>query len=73
MELQEYVQKYKLGSIAYETLWKKGPDHKPEFRVVATLNGTRIAEGSASSIKSAQAKAAESALKKIIKQGGKRK
>lgn len=70
---QEYVQKYKLGSIAYETLWKKGPDHKPEFRVVATLNGTRIAEGSASSIKSAQAKAAESALKKIIKQGGKRK
>ena len=68
---QEYVQKNKLGSIAYELLWKKGPEHKPEFRVATTLNGTRIAEASAGSKKLAQALAAEIALKKLKKQGGK--
>ncbi len=70
---QEFVQKYKLGSIKYELLWKKGPEHKPEFRVVATLNGTRIAEGSASSKKMAEAVAADNALKILKKQGGKNK
>ncbi len=70
---QEHVQKYKLGSIKYELLWKKGPEHKPEFRVVATLNGTRIAEGSASSKKQAEAVAADKALKKLKEQGGKNK
>ena len=70
--LQEYVQKNKLGSIAYELLWKKGPEHMPEFRVVATLNGTRIAEGSAGSKKQAEAVAAEQALIKLKKQGGKK-
>ncbi len=64
-EFQEYVQKNKLGSITYETLWKKGPDHSPEFRVAALLNGARIAEGTGSSKKQAEAKAAESALKKL--------
>ncbi|MBR1968133.1 MAG: ribonuclease III [Clostridia bacterium] len=68
--LQEYVQKNKLGSVGYETLWKKGPDHLPEFRVAALLNGTRIAEGEAGSKKAAEAAAAESALAKIMKQGG---
>lgn len=72
-DFQEYVQKYKLGSIKYELLWKKGPEHKPEFRVVATLNGTRIAEGSASSKKMAESIAADNALKKLKKQGGKNK
>ena len=70
---QEYVQKEKLGSIAYELLWKKGPDHMPEFRVAATLNGTKIAEGVASSKKGAEASAAKVALEKLIKQGGKKK
>ena len=70
---QEFVQKYKLGSIGYELLWKKGPEHKPEFRVVATLNGTRIAEGSANSKKMAEAVAADKALKILKKQGGKNK
>ena len=69
---QEYVQKNKLGSIGYELLWKKGPEHMPEFRVVATLNGTRIAEGSAGSKKQAEAVAAELALCKLKKQGGKK-
>lgn len=69
---QEYVQKNKLGSICYELLWKKGPEHMPEFRVVAMLNGTRIAEASAGSKKQAEALAAEIALEKLKKQGGKK-
>ena len=68
-KFQEYVQKNKLGSIAYQTLSKKGPDHSPEFRVAALLNGSRIAEAIGGSKKQAEAKAAESALKKIIKGG----
>ena len=70
---QEYVQKNKLGSISYELLWKKGPEHMPEFRVACTLNGTRIAEGSASSKKMAEAVSADLALKKLKNKVGKKK
>ena len=70
---QEYVQKRKLGSISYELLWKKGPEHMPEFRVACTLNGTKIAEGSARTKKMAEAVAADLALNKLKKQGGKGK
>lgn len=65
---QEYVQKNKIGSIAYEVLSKKGPDHKPEFRVVALLNGSAVAEGVGSNKRLAEAKAAERALEKLTKQ-----
>jgi len=68
---QEYVQKNKLGSVGYETLSKIGPDHSPEFRVAALLNGCRIAEGKGQSKKIAESVAAAEALKRIIKQGGK--
>lgn len=71
--LQEYVQKNKLGTVRYETLSKIGPDHSPEFRVVALLNGTRVAEGKGKSKKSAESVAAVEALKRIKKQGGKDK
>jgi ribonuclease-3 len=65
-EAQEYVQKKKLGSITYELLGKKGPDHSPEFRVAALLNGKKLSEGKGGSKKAAEAKAAEVALKKVI-------
>jgi len=71
-EFQEYVQKHKLGSIGYDLLWKKGPEHMPEFRVACTLNGMKIAEGSARTKKIAEAVAADSALKKLKRQGGKK-
>jgi ribonuclease-3 len=61
-ELQELVQKKKLGSISYEVLSKKGPDNLPEFRVAVLLNGTRLAEGRGGSKKQAEANAAERAL-----------
>lgn len=67
---QEYVQKYRLGTISYETLWKKGPDHKPEFCVAALLNLNKIAEGEGKSKKEAQAQAAKKALEIIKQQGG---
>lgn len=63
--LQEHIQKYKLGSISYETLSKKGPDNLPEFRVAVLLNGARIAEGKGGSKKQAEASAAEKALASI--------
>lgn len=68
--LQEFVQKSKLGTVSYETLSKIGPDHSPEFRVAALLNGTRVAEGKGQSKKTAEAAAAVEALKRIKKQGG---
>ena len=72
-EFQEYVQKNKLGSITYETLWKKGPDHLPEFRVAAMLNGSRLAEGIGSSKKNAESEAAKVALQRLKAQGGRKK
>ncbi|MBE5750521.1 MAG: ribonuclease III [Clostridiales bacterium] len=66
-KFQEYVQKYKLGSISYQTLGRIGPDHSPEFRVAVLLNGIRVAEGKGGSKKAAEAVAAELALIKISK------
>lgn len=70
--LQEYVQKNGMGSISYQTLSKSGPDHSPEFRVAVLLNNGRLAEGKGKSKKLAEADAAEKALDKLKKQGGKR-
>ena len=72
MLLQEHVQGVKLGSIAYELLGRTGPDHKPEFRSAVLLNGERLAEGKGKSKKAAETAAAESALKKLKRQGGKK-
>ena len=64
-EFQEYVQKNRLGSVSYEVLSKPGPDHLPEFRVAALLNGTVVAEGKGSTKRLAEAEAAARALKRI--------
>ena len=68
VEFQEYVQKYKLGSIRYESLSKTGPDHAPEFREAVLLNEKAIAEGKGKSRQAAQNQAARIALENI-KQG----
>ncbi len=64
-QLQEYVQKLKLGSISYASLSRKGPDHLPEFREAVELNGDRLAEGKGKSKQAAQTEAAEKALQKL--------
>ena len=69
--LQEYVQKGGMGSIAYQTLSKSGPDHSPQFRVAVLLNNGILAEGIGGSKKLAEAEAAAKALEKLRKQGGK--
>lgn len=69
-ELQEYVQKYKLGTIKYVSLFKVGPDHKAEFGEAVFINGKKIAEGKGSSRKIAQSRAAQKALKKLILKKG---
>ena len=72
-EFQEYVQKKKLGSVSYETLAKTGPDHKPEFRVAALLNGAVVAEGKGSTRRLAEADAAKTAVLRLIKDGKRNK
>lgn len=61
-ELQEFVQKGKLGSIAYELLSKSGPEHLPVFKVAVTLNGSVIATAEGRNKKQAQTQAAKLAL-----------
>ncbi len=63
--IQEYVQKYRLGSVTYEVLGKSGPDHDPVFRVVALLNGKPLSEASGKTKKGAETESALLALKKL--------
>lgn len=72
-EFQEYVQKNHLGSVSYETLAKIGPDHKPEFRVAALLNGAVIAEGKGTTKRLAEAAAAKTAVNRLLKDGKRNK
>lgn len=71
-EFQEFVQKRKLGNVSYETLSKNGPEHVPEYRAAALLNGKRLAEGKGPSKKYAEAVAASVALAKLKKQDGRK-
>ena len=70
-ECQEYVQKYKLGEIRYETLDKTGPDHAPHYKVAFLLNGKELAYGEGGSKKAAEQTAAESALA-MLREGRKK-
>ena len=70
-EVQEYVQKRKLGTISYQTLGKEGPDHNPIFREGLLLNGELISEGKGKSKKQAQNQSALKALNQLKKQEGK--
>ncbi len=69
-EIQEYVQRTKIGSISYTTLSQLGPAHLPEFKVGLVLNGCVFAEGKGASKKKAEESAAKKALAKLIKQEG---
>lgn len=72
-ELQEYVQKNKLGDIVYEEISRTGPDHLPVFRQAIRLNGKKLAEGVGGSKKQAEEEAAKTALVKIKKNHGVKK
>lgn len=71
-ELQEYVQKKKIGSISYELLDKSGPDNRPSFRMGLLLNNSLIAEGQGGSKREAEKRSAKIALQLLKEQEGKR-
>ena len=64
--LQEHFQKEGLPSPVYRTLTEKGPDHEKVFAVEVCLGDRSLAKAKGPSRKSAEQKAAQKALKKIL-------
>jgi len=67
--LQEYCQSLNIELPIYDLMEKKGPEHKPVFRVIVTLCGSVKAEGSGETMKDAIKEAAINALEIIKKEG----
>lgn len=63
-ELQEYIQKDKMGKITYRVVSEKGPDHNKSFEVEVLLEGERIGIAVGMSKKEAEQSAAQLALEK---------
>ena len=61
-ELQEFVQKYKLGTLSYEELKKSGPDHSPTFESRVLIAGKEIARGKGAKKQLSEQNAARAAL-----------
>lgn len=66
-ELNELVQKRKLGVIKYKVLDKLGNEHQPVFKVSVWLNGDELAIGKGGSKKSAEQNSAKTAIQKLKK------
>lgn len=65
-QLQEWSQKFHAGEVpVYEALAAEGPDHDRTFRVVVFLGGRELGHGAGPSKKSAEARAAQAALKSL--------
>lgn len=64
-ELQQLMQSQGRSVPYYQTIERKGPDHALTFKVRATLGDKVLAEAWGSTIKDAEFKAAEIALRKI--------
>ncbi|MDH4197497.1 MAG: ribonuclease III [Candidatus Aminicenantes bacterium] len=64
--LQEHFQKDGLPSPVYRTLTEKGPDHQKVFVVEVGLPDRFLAKAKGTSRKSAEQKAAQKALKRIL-------
>ena len=63
--LQEKVQAFKMGPIAYHVVNSSGPDHAKTYEVEVTVNGKVMGRGSGTSKALAEREAARDALKKI--------
>lgn len=66
-DLQEYVQKYKLGEIVYGHTETSGSAHNPHFTVTVTVNGEVCGTGNGSKLKDAEQLAAAAALDRLCK------
>lgn len=66
-DFQEYVQKNKLGTLAYKVIEERGPDHDKEF-VTALMVGDRVyGTGTGKSKKASEQNAAVNAFKQVKK------
>lgn len=63
--LQEYVQKNKLGEIAYKEIGKTGPAHDPVFTVTVSVGGNKLGEAGGKKKSEAEQNAAAIALSKL--------
>lgn len=63
--LQEFVQKNKLGEIAYKETGKTGPAHDPVFTVAVFVGENKLGEASGKKKSGAEQKAATIALQKL--------
>ncbi len=64
--LQEYFQKESFPPPVYKTITTKGPDHKRQFTVEVFLRKNPLAKATGKSIKEAEQKAAQKALKSLL-------
>jgi ribonuclease III len=67
--LQEWAQARGLALPAYEVVATSGPDHSPRFTVAATLTGCNRATATASSKRTAEARAAKLLLDRLTTGG----
>ena len=67
-KLQEYVQKYKLGTLLYVVKDRQGPDHEPMFTMAVTVNDKEIAFAKGRKKSDAEKEAAKIALEKLESQ-----
>tara|TARA_A100000171_G_C2123569_1_gene142165 strand:+ start:936 stop:1628 length:693 start_codon:yes stop_codon:yes gene_type:complete len=65
--LQEWAQGRKLGLPVYTLITKKGPEHDPVFRVQVKVGQELTGEGSASSKREAERRAADQLLSQLEK------
>lgn len=65
--LQNYIQSkyHDKKTITYKMVDKKGPDHKPTFRVEVMIDDEVVGKGSGTSLKSAEKEAARCAYESI--------
>jgi ribonuclease III len=66
-ELQVYFQKKLQKNPSYKVIEESGPDHFKSFKVAAMVDSQELGEGSGSSKKEAEQKAAADALQKLEK------
>ena len=65
--MQEYVQKYKLGTLLYVEKERTGPDHEPMFTMSVTVNDKELAFAKGRKKSDAEKEAARLALEKYEK------
>ena len=67
--LQEWAAGRQMATPVYETIARKGPDHRPVFEVEVTIDGLGAARGEGGSKQAAQRAAAEALLEDTAKHG----